>query len=389
MKLSKTVVYLGFTSLFCDVATESIYSLLPIFLTQSLGASTLFVGLIEGVAESIASLTKFISGYYSDKKKNKADFVLAGYTLSNLVKPLMGFAMAPWHVFALRQADRIGKGVRNSPRDAWLASETTPGNRGKVFGFERSMDHTGAFIGPLLATIYLYFYPGQYRTLFLLTIIPGAISIFFTVLARQQSKNQTVETVKKETIKIPLLKMPRQFLNYMAILFLFTLGNSSDAFIILKIKQFGIADFWIPLVWMAHNGFKMVLATWGGGLSDKYGRAKSIVAGWLIYALVYLLFGWSTHLYLTIFLFMAYGLFYILTEASEKALIADLIEPDHQATAYGMYNFVVGICALPASLMAGFLWQKISPSAPFYFGAVLSFISVSMFLVLVKPKPPI
>jgi MFS family permease len=380
--LSRNVVALGFVSFLTDVSSEMIYPLLPVFLTSVLGVSYSFVGLIEGVAESTASVFKYFSGWFSDRIKKRKALIFIGYGLSSFTRPLMALATAGWHVLFVRFSDRIGKGIRTSPRDALVASSTPEYARGKAFGFHRAMDNAGAVLGPLLAFGLLAIHPEHYRTVFWLASIPGLISLFVIAFF---VKETGIEKIINQTKKISLSLKPfdHRFKIYLLIVILFTLGNSSDAFLLLRAKSLNIPVTLLPILWVVLSAVKMVSSMPGGMLSDKIGRKKVIIAGWIIYALVYFGFAFATSAWHIWALFIVYGLFYGLTEGTEKALVADLVPNELRGTAYGLFNFAIGIAALPASLLMGILWQTFGIIPAFLFGSSLAFIAAFLFILTV------
>ena len=379
--LPKGVLLLGVASFFNDIASEIVYPLLPIFLTETVGATAIFIGLLEGMAESLASLTKLFSGFYSDRLRKREPFVLAGYSVANLVRPLISLVVIPWQAFAIRFTDRVAKGVRGAPRDAWLASMASPQSRGWIFGFHRAMDHAGAMFGPLLATLFLVFYPGEYRLLFFLTIIPGVLvvlAVFYATKVSSAEQDVAKDKIQKLGFMDGIRTTPRSFRYYLLVLLFFTLGNSSDAFLLLRLRDVGVRDAWIPGLWALLHLVKMLSSTYGGILSDKIGRKRAIILGWCLYALVYATIGVTSNLWLAIGIFLLYGVYYGLTEGPEKALIADLVEPHVRGTAYGLYNLVLGIGAFPASVLFGFIVQTYSYAHAFVFGAFLAAFAALM-----------
>jgi MFS family permease len=360
-----------------------IYPLLPLFLTTVLGGGPAFLGIIEGVAESTASLLKLISGIISDRVQNRQRLVLWGYSLSSLARPLVAIATAPVAVLAIRFFDRIGKGIRTSPRDALVADSVDPSLRGKAFGFHRSMDHAGAVIGPLLATFLLAYFTKDMRTVFWLAGIPGVLAVLLIML-----RVKDVARVRKESAGRFLQTVPTGKLRtYLLILFLFTLGNSSDAFLLLKAGQLGVTPARIPLLWTFFHIIKMTSSMPFGALSDRIGRRGIILSGWGVYALTYLGFAVAaTELHVWL-LFAFYGLFYGLTEGVEKALLMDIASANERGTAFGWYNFAVGAGALPASLLFGFIWQYAGGVVAFTLGASLAAVAAVLFFLLVNTKP--
>lgn len=375
------ILILGLVSFLTDFSSELIYPLLPVFLTTVLGAGPAFLGVIEGMAESTASFLKLISGIASDRVKDRKNLVLAGYSISSFARPLIAAATGPFMVLAIRIADRVGKGIRTSPRDALIADSVEPSYRGKAFGFHRSMDHAGAIVGPLAATFLLAFLTSDLRVVFWLSAIPGALAIILIVC-----KVREVERKKVSSDGSFLRVLPKGRLRtYIIILFIFTLGNSSDAFLLLKAGQLGVGPVTIPLLWAFFHVVKMSSSMPFGALSDRVGRRSIIITGWVIYALTYTGFAYATsemHVWL---LFTFYGLFYGMTEGVEKALLADIAGPGERGAAFGWYNFAIGIGALPASLLFGMIWQRVSPKAAFAFGAGLASVAALLLLLLLKP----
>ena len=378
--ITGNVLILGLVSLLTDVSSEMIYPLLPLFLTTVLGGGPAFLGIIEGIAESTASLLKLVSGIVSDRLPGRKKLVLAGYAISSLARPLTGVALTPLSVLFIRFADRIGKGIRTSPRDALIADSVAPGGRGKAFGFHRSMDHAGAIVGPLIATLLLTWFTSDLRTVFLLSAIPGGAAVLLIIFKVRDTARKMAATGTS------LGAFPTgQLRTYLVILFIFTLGNSSDAFLLLRAGQLGVSAPHIPLLWMFFHLVKMSSSLPFGALSDRVGRRSVILAGWGVYACAYAGFALATtelHIWL---LFALYGLFHGLTEGVEKALVADLAEASERGRSFGWYNFAVGIGALPASLLFGLIWQRLNAPAAFIFGAGMAAIAAVAFLVLVRP----
>lgn len=384
IRLHPTVILLGLTSLFNDLASEIIYPLLPLFLTQTLGASYTFVGLIEGIAETTSSLLKLYSGYLSDKIGKKRLLTIIGYLISNIARPVIGLASSPILVLFLRFADRVGKGIRTSPRDAIVASVTDENNRGRAFGFHRSMDNLGALLGALIGFLLLNFVGLDIKTIFLLVFIPGTLAILSVIFGVKNAPSEIKGEYKK--VSLSLKPFNKEFRKYLLILGLFTLGNSSDAFLLLKAKECGISDGYIPLLWMLLSLVRTVFSTPAGVLSDKISRKKVIIAGWIIYAAVYIGFAYSTKIWHIWTLFCIYGFYYALTEGVEKAFVADLVSEDMRGTAYGLYNFIVGIIAFPSSFICGLLWQRFGSLYALGFGAVLAIIASLLLMGIENEK---
>ena len=381
--ITGNVLILGLVSFLTDMSSEMIYPLLPLFLTTVLGAGPAFLGVIEGVAESTASLLKLVSGIMSDRVRDRKGLVLSGYGISSVARPLIAAATGPLAVLFIRFADRVGKGIRTSPRDALIADSVDPSIRGKAYGFHRSMDHAGAIIGPLAATALLATVVTDLRTVFWLSAIPGALTILLIIF-----KVKEVARRRGPSDGTFLRLFPRGRLrNYILILFVFTLGNSSDAFLLLKAGELGVAPVMIPLLWAYFHVVKMLSTMPFGALSDRIGRRGIIISGWGVYALTYVGFAFASSQLHVWLLFTIYGLFYGLTEGTEKALLADIAPAGERGSAFGWYNFAIGIGALPASLMFGFIWQTAGSGAAFCFGAGLAAVASVLLMLLVRPIP--
>jgi MFS family permease len=381
-RLPKGVWILGGVSLLNDTATESVYPLLPFFLTSVLGAGAVSLGVIEGAAEAVASILKVISGRLSDRWNRRKPIVVAGYGVSALARPFIGLARSWTTVFALRFIDRVGKGVRGAPRDAMLAELADHTNRGRVYGVHQAMDHIGAVLGPLLATVFLVFYPGRYRMLFALTAIPGALTV---LLLRWAKEPQQVQSQKLE-VQSTTGPLPRPLIRYLIVLSIFTLGNSTDAFLLLRLTEAAGGPKFIPLMWAALHVVKTVSSVIGGSASDRFGRRRLIAGGWTVYALVYFGFAFSTGLTALVVWFMVYGVYYGCVEGSERALIADFALPSQKGTAFGIYNGVAGLGALISSVVFGVLWKLYGPAVAFSTGAALAITAAVLIFILV-PAP--
>ena len=384
--LSRPVWLLGWVSFFTDMASEMVYPLLPLFLTRVLGASAMSLGVIEGAAEGVNSVLKVVSGRISDRTGQPKKLVLAGYGLSSAVRPVIAFVTAWPQVLVLRFTDRVGKGIRSSPRDAMLASFAPAGTRGRVYGFHRAMDHMGAVAGPLIATAYLYFHPEAYRSLFMWTLVPGIIVI---ILVLRLPNQRTRPAVPESPGAPPISSLPPRFHLAMGVIFLFALGNASDAFILLRLNDLGVAPVWIPLLWSALHVVKMASSVIGGALSDRFGRRNLIIAGYLWYAGIYAAFAWVTSLPATIAIFLSYGLYFGLTEGVEKAWVADMAPANARGTAFGIYNAALGLGGLVASVVFGAIWTRVSPPAAFLTGACLAVgATVLLYLAFPHAKDP-
>jgi MFS family permease len=372
-------------SFLTDAATEMIYPLLPLFLSTVLGANASFIGAIEGVAETTAALLKLASGWWSDKVRKRKPLVVIGYGIATIARPFTAIAQTATQVLAIRVTDRVGKGIRTAPRDALLADSTDAAMRGRAFGFHAAMDNAGAVLGPLVAFVLLRQFDLSLRSVFWLTAIPGALAFIVLVVAVKEIEH----TASPKSSGIPHFEAPaklgRRFWLYIGVVFLFTLGNSTDAFLLLRANQLGIAVALAPILWAFLNFFKAALGTWGGALSDRFGRKPLIVAGWAVYALVYFGFARATEQWHAWALFASYALFYAFTEGTEKAFVADLIPNERRGAAFGWFNLAIGLGALPASLIFGAIWDRYDASAAFTFGATLAILA-SAGMLFIAPR---
>ncbi len=379
-KLPRAVWLLGWVSLATDAASEAVYPLLPFFLTTVLGAGAFSLGVIEGAAEAVNSLLKILSGRQADKSKAKRPLVLLGYGISSAAKPFIAIVTGPVQVFIVRILDRLGKGVRSSPRDAMLASWATPQTRGRVYGVHQAMDNLGAVIGPVLATLFLLASPGHYRTLFALTAIPGAISVLliFLIPEREGDANVRAKPTSGDTGTEPL---PPKFRRFMIILAVFALGNSTDAFLLLRLTDAAGSAKFVPLMWAGIHVVKTAVSFVSGGWSDRIGRRAVISTGWIVYAIVYAGFAFSSSLTALLAWFLVYGFYFGFAEGTEKAFVADLAPAARRGTAFGIYNAVTGFGALTASLVFGLLWTMFGAPIAFGVGALLAFIATVLLFV--------
>ncbi len=385
MRLPATVWALGWVSFFTDVSSEIIYPLLPLFLTTTLGASMAFVGLIEGIAESTASLLKIASGWWSDRVRKRKPLMIAGYGLSALTRPLIALAASGGQVLAARFIDRIGKGIRSAPRDALLAASVPPAQRGAAFGVQRMMDNAGAVVGPLIAWIMLHWFTSDYRLLFWIATVPMVAAMGALIFG---AKEPVVAEPKQANDGVIPFTASAAFKSYLGAVLLFTLGNSSDAFLLLRAQALGVPASSLPLLWLALNLVKSAGSYPAGLLSDRVGRRPLIIGGWCVYALVYLGFGFASQPWHVWALFLAYGVFHGLTESAERALVADFYPDAQRGRAFGAFNFVTGIGALPASLLMGWLWHTYGPLSAFSTGAAFAMAGAVWFAVGVKAAPP-
>ncbi|MBI5525133.1 MAG: MFS transporter [Deltaproteobacteria bacterium] len=381
--LPRAVFLLGAVSFMNDAASEMIYPLMPVFLA-SIGASMSFIGLVEGVAETTASLLKLFSGCIADRLGRKRALTVAGYAFSNALRPLIGIASAGWHVLFLRFVDRVGKGIRTAPRDAVIADATPEGERGRAYGFNRSMDHGGAMVGAAVAFVLLTYAGVSVPGIFLLSAVPGILAVVFVTAAVGTARDPSVRLAAPP--KLSLRPFSGRFRLFLFVLVVFTLGNSSDAFLLLRARELGVPVAHLPLVWIMFHAVKSISSGPGGALSDRVGRTRMIVAGWLVYALVYLGFSQAQTAAHAWVLFACYGLFFGLTEGVEKAFVADLVPAELRGTAFGIYNFAIGIVALPASLLCGFLWQSYSSTVALGTGAALAAVASVLLVAAVRSR---
>ncbi|MCX5749256.1 MAG: MFS transporter [Candidatus Saganbacteria bacterium] len=380
-KIPKNVVWLGLVSFFNDVASEMIYPLVPIFLTSVLGAPVAIVGLIEGIAESTASLLKVVSGWLSDKFRSRKPFTVAGYLFSAFSKILLSFAFSWPLVLFARFVDRFGKGVRTSARDALIAESSDATVRGRSFGFHRGLDTLGAVIGPLLALIAIRFLNDNLRLIFFLAFIPAFIGILLLVIFVKEKRK---ETGPFEAFHFKWQDLDPSFKIYLLISFIFALGNSSDAFLILRAQNLGLSLTLIVLTYVLFNFTYAMFSMPAGIVSDKIGPRKVLLSGFLLFAFVYLLFGAIHSSVFLWVLFPLYGIYMALTEGVGKAYISNLVPNEKTGTAFGIYQTTVGLCTFFASLIAGLLWTYVGVSVPFIFGSVAAAISAILFVILEK-----
>jgi MFS family permease len=376
-KLGRNVYALAVVSFFTDVSSEMIYPLLPIFLTSYLGASAGFIGAIEGAAESTAALLKLASGWWSDRVNRRKPLVVAGYVIASAMRPLVALATSASQVLVIRVSDRIGKGLRNSPRDALIADSVDPSIRGRAFGFHRGADNFGGVLGPLIAFGVLTRWHVPLRTVFWLAAIPGAIAVLAAIFGVQEIRRSSSVGASDRTTPVPKLHEPLggRFWAVLGIIFIFTLGNSTDAFLLLRANQLGVPVALAPVLWAVLHVVKTASNVPGGALSDRIGRRPTLAAGWLLYALVYFAFARASVSWHAWALFAAYGLFFGLTEGSERALVSDIVPVHRRGVAYGWYYLAIGVGAFPASLIFGKLWDVRGSGVAFTVGAMLALVA--------------
>jgi MFS family permease len=389
--LSAGVWTLGWVSLLSDFASDMIYPLLPDFLTRTLGASTAALGVIEGVAEATASVLKMVSGWWSDRVRRRKVFVVAGYSIAAVARPLVGLASSWLHVLAIRFADRVGKGIRTAPRDAMLADLVTPESRGRAYGLQRAMDNAGAVVGPLVAAILLKTVLTDERDVFLLALVPGLLAVvLLTVKLHETPRKPDGEASSAAPAASAgpgsagassSERLPRNFWIATAIFVLFTLANSTDAFLLLRARDAGVPLWQLPLLWAFFNGVKAALGVPGGIVADRIGHVTSVALGWAVYAAAYVGFAFVAKVGWLWALFAGYGLFFALTEGAERALVAALVGGRLRGRAFGVFHGAIGAAALPSSILFGLWWKVFGPRVAFLIGAGLAAAALAALLL--------
>ncbi|MDQ3648733.1 MAG: MFS transporter [Acidobacteriota bacterium] len=394
-RLPRNVLALSFVSFLNDASSEIIYPFLPLFLSVTLGLPPRVIGIIEGTAESVSSLLKLFAGHFSDRHGRRKSFVVFGYALASVTRPLLGFVATGPQALGIRVTDRIGKGIRSAPRDAMIADSASPAERGLAFGFHRAMDHAGAVVGPLLGYCILTLIAtnrnaptaSDYRTLFLIASVPALAAVLVAAFVVREKKRRAPEVTMDAAPPAPPLRLSLSgfdgnFKRFLAVVALFTLSNSSDAFLLLRAREAGVSTATIPLLWAALHVSKVVSSFVGGDLSDRIGRKRLIVSGWLLYAAVYAGFAFVSTVGVAWALFLIYGIYFGLAEGAEKALVADLVAPTRRGAAYGMYNLAFGITVLPASLLMGALWDWRGATTAFLVSAAIGVVAALLLLTI-------
>ncbi len=377
---SRNIFFTGLTSFLTDTSVKMVYSVMPMFLL-SIGASKTSLAIIEGIAESTASLIKAVSGFWSDRIGKNKPFMLIGYGLSALIIPLYTLVFSPIQVLILRFLERFGKGIRTAPRDSLIAGSIEKGDSGRSFGLQKAMDNSGAIAGPLIAFLILSALPGNYRLIFLIAGIPALLAIVVIAFGIKEAGKHKDKLFRTFHFR----DFPARYWFFLVIIFIFTLGNSTDALLLVKANEAGLKVAFIPLVFLLTNAVSVVASIPVGSLADRKGKEKTLVAGFLIYALVYFGFGFTEDKGAIVALFALYGLYSAATDGIQKAFISDVIDENKKGTGLGIYNALLGLTLLPASLIAGILYDRVNSSVPFYFGAATASVSaILMLLFLIR-----
>jgi len=385
--ITRNVVVLGVVSLLTDASSEMIIPLLPAFLTGVLGAGALALGLIEGVADATASVLKLLAGQWSDRYGRRRPFVIGGYVLSSAVRPLVALATAAWHVLAVRTMDRVGKGLRTSPRDALIAGSVPPSAYGAAFGFHRAMDHAGAVVGPLIAAAFVAWVSTDLRTLFWLAAIPAALAVVAVIGAREQASQPAppeADTTRAQPTP-PTEAKNVGSARWLVPIGVFTLGNASDVFLLLKAGGVRAPLATLPLLWMGLHVVKSLTSIPGGRLADRCGRRRVLGLGWLVYAAIYAGFALAQSPHVVAVLFVVYGLYHGLTEGAERALIAELVPAARWGRGFGWFHLTQGVLALAASVLFGALWKYVGSDVAFLTGAALA-LGAAILLAVLGPR---
>ncbi|ODA40884.1 MFS transporter [Desulfosporosinus sp. BG] len=377
--LERNIFFVGITSFLTDTTTKMIYAIMPLFL-MTLGATKTELSLIEGIAESTASVLKAFSGWWSDKIGKNKPFMIIGYALTAILSPFFSMVTSPLQVLFVRFTERVGKGIRTAPRDSLIAGSAVDNTKGKSFGFHKAMDNSGAILGPLLAFGILSFFPGNYRKVFLFAAIPGLLGLISIIYFVKEASKDKLERLGRITLK----DFSPKYYAFLGIIFIFTLGNSTDALLLIKASDIGVQDAFIPIMYLIFNSVSVIFSIPAGILSDKIGRERLIIFGYLLYSFIYFSFGKTHSQTVLVMLFALYGLYSAATDGIQKALVSDLIDKKKRGTGLGLYNCLAGITLLPASVIAGLLYDHVNNSAPFYYGAIMAFIAAMLMLIFYR-----
>ena len=383
-KLRPQVILLGLVSLLNDSASEMIYPLLPVFLTSTLGATPLIVGLIEGSADALSSILKLAAGWLSDHLPKRKPLIVGGYALATISRAWISVAGRWPSVLSARLLDRTGKGIRSAPRDAMIVDVTPVESRGKAFGFHRALDHTGAIIGPLLAILFLDAIHLPMRTVFMIAVIPGAIGVVLLIIALREPGVAAAFRPPSGGLK-PAATLPPPFYYALAAIALFSLANSSDVYLLLQAHGAGVATGMLPVLWAAHHVIKSLFSTHAGARSDIMDRRNLLAVGWTVYAIIYFAFPFAHSMWLFVVLFVAYAIPFTLTEGAERAWIGDLVPAELRGKSFGLYYLATGLFVLAGTAIFGGLYQSVSPRAAFFTGAAIA-IAASLAVIVSKGK---
>lgn len=390
--LNPNIFFLGLVSLLTDVSSELVFTLVPLFLANVMGAGGAVVGLVGGLSESTDAILRIFSGRFSDKIGKRKPLAVIGYSISTLAKPFMYLATGWGAVLAIKFGDRLGKGIRTSPRDAMVADSVSVGERGRGFGLHRAMDTFGAVLGLVIAAAIIYSVQGgefelslkTYQWLVVVGVVPAILAVLVLLIFVRETAGKTSTGIGKGFVWSLRGGFDTRFKVFLAIMAVFTLGNSSDFFVILRAQDLEVPLIHVVLMLVVLNVTYAAVSLPAGMLSDRLGRRRVITLGWLIYTLVYLGFALASSLWQVWLLFAAYGIYYGVVEGVARAFVADLVVAEKRGTAYGLYHGVVGLTLLPASLIAGWLWDTVNPAAPFFLGAGLAFMAMLGMMVLVR-----
>jgi MFS family permease len=378
----KNIFFTGLVSFFMDVSSEMIYPLVPLFLASVLGVNKSVIGLIEGIAESTASLLKVFSGWLSDRMGNRKNLMIAGYAISTLSRPITATAGGWPQMLTARFVDRLGKGIRTAPRDAIISESCDSARLARSFSFHRSMDTMGAVVGPAIAMLVLGFFLNNYTLVFWLSMVPATIAVLIIIFCITEKKKHDA-AAQAEPVKLTLAVLDWKGKYFIFIAALFALGNSSDAFLILRAQQVGIATAVIPAVYLVFNLIYALSAIPAGMVADRFGKKRLILLGFVLFSALYYGFAVAGTPASIWALFGLYGIFMALTEGIQKAFLATIIPPEFRATAFGIFSTALGLAALPASLIGGWLWDHVSPAATFYFGSITAGLSAILLIILI------
>ena len=383
----RNIIFLGLISFFADISSEMVYPIIPLYLTSTFGATPVLVGIIEGIAESVASLLKVFSGYITDKYKKKKPIAFAGYATGLIYKLALLLASSWTGILTARVIDRLGKGIRTSPRDVMVSESADKNQMGKAFGIHKALDMAGSAIGILLSYLLLKNAAGgveDYKSVFVLSAIPAVAALCMFFFVKEKKEKQFVK--QRERFWTSWKQLDKRLKLYLLIVFLFTLGNSSNTFLLLRAKSVGFDDTTVILLYFIYNLTASVLSMPFGKISDKVGRKKILIAGYLMFAVVYLGFATAQTNWMFILLFVMYGMCTAMSAGVERAFIAEIAPEELKGTMLGLHSTIAGIALLPASVIAGFWWEYAGAFAPFMFGSIMAVVAVILLVVFLQEK---